>query len=384
MKRLFAVASILLLLFLFALPAQAQGPDFGAEAGRVVFGSNLTLEEGDLIDGDVVVFGGNFVMEPGSEVKGDVVVFGGGVTLGGKVKGNVVGIGGNVTVEPEAVVKGDIAGMGGQITVDESADVSGTVTNGPQFNFADGGFSIKLPTAPTPPAAPRSPETPPQPPQPRVDVRPESRPSFVRQVGRFVGDGIEDIFAALVIAGLSALIVLFFPAHTKTVQQTLAGAGPVSFVLGVITMLASVFLLVLLGLFFWLILPICGIVLVSLALAAALLTGLAVIGRLLGARVFAAFNNPAAGDLSATLLGVALLMLVIRMPFVDHLPWIGWMFAFVGGLTGFLVGSAGLGAVVLSRFGTQVYRGPSGAVPPPPSPPPAPPPPSPPAGDEPA
>ena len=353
-KRTFLIGwMVFLLLLVFALPLQAQGPERG-EAGRVLFGSNLTLEEGDLIDGDVVIFGGNFEMKAGSEVKGDVVVFGGNVTINGEVKGNIAAIGGNVDVQDDAVVKGDIAGLGGQVRVAEGADVSGEIAEGPGVQNREGGFSIEIPSLPGLPATPK----PPIPTVvPRMDFRPESRSNFVARVGNFLGDGIEDLFAALVIAGLGTLVLLFFPAHTRTVEQTLTEAAPASLVLGAVTLMAAGVLMVLLGILFFLILPICGVIFVALALAAALLMGMTAIGKETGMRVFTRLNVPAPSELSATLLGVGLLVLLIRMPFVDHLPLIGWMFGLTGGVIGFLVASAGVGAVVLSRFGTQAYHG---------------------------
>ena len=355
-KRMRIIGWVILLLLFFALPVQAQGAG-GGEAGRVLFGSNLTLEEGDLIEGDVVIFGGNFEMKAGSEVKGDVVVFGGNVTINGEVKGNIAVIGGNVDVQDDAVVKGDIAGLGGQVRVAEGADVSGDIAEGPQVQPKEGSFSIDIPTWPRFPASPKTPEIPIPTVVPRTDFRPESRASFVTRVGRFLGDGIEDVFAALVIAGLGTLVILFFPAHLKTVEQTLTDAAPVSLVLGAVTLMAAGVLMVLLGILFFLILPICGVIFVALALAAALLMGMTAIGKEMGMRLFTRLNVPAPSELSATLLGVGLLVLVIRMPFVDHLPLIGWMFGLVGGVIGFLAASAGVGAVVLSRFGTQAYHG---------------------------
>ncbi len=368
-KKGLLIIGLVLLLLITTTPALAQGPK--SEAGRVVFGANLTLDESDFVDGDVVVFGGNFTMEEGSEVDGDVVVFGGRATINGEVKGDVAVIGGTVEVQSEAYIKGDVASLGGTVTVDESAEVSGSVTKGPDLKFGEGGVSIHLPTQPassggvpevrpeaTAPTAP-TPPAPPERPHVAEKVVPGERRSgsnFVQQVGTFIGDGIQDIFMALVLAGLGVLVVMFFPAHTKIVQQTLTEATPVSFVLGLVTLIASGVLLTVLGVLFFLIIPICGIILVAVALTAAFLLGISVIGKFVGARIFSIANNPSASDVSATLLGVAVLILIIRMPFVDHLPWIGWMFGLTGWLIGVLTASTAVGAVVLSRFGTQPYR----------------------------
>jgi hypothetical protein len=356
MKKLLFVTSLIILIFIFVSPVLAQGPDVDLdEAGRVVFGSDLVLEEGEFVEGDVVVFGGNFEMKEGSEVKGDVVVFGGKVSINGEVKGDVAGIGGEVEIDDNAVIKGDVSSLGGEIDIDEDAEISGIITEGPNFEFDSGEFPFQPPEPPQPPELPEivPPSVDPG------DIRP-SRPSFVAKVGDFVGDGITNIFWALIFGGLSMLLVLFFPVHIKTVQDTLVEGAPVSFLVGIITVPAAVAVIVLLALFSWLIIPACGIIVVVAALFVALLVGWAVVGKLIGVRIFATFDNPSPSDASATLVGVVAFILVASMPFLDHLPWFGWMFGLVGALVGLLVSAAGLGAVVLSRFGTQTYQSSSG------------------------
>ena len=361
MKKLLVVISLIVLLLMAALPVMAQGPGGSSEGGRVVFGSNLTLEEGDVIKGDVVVFGGNFEMEAGSKVKGDVVVFGGNVSIAGEVKGDVAAIGGNVYVGEDGVVKGDAVGLGGKIEIAEGADVSGAVGEGPEFSFGEKGFSFEIPPIPTLSAPQDAPDTPQAPHPPRASEAPSAPKSradssFFSRLARFIGDGIADLFWTLVWSILGVLLVLFFPAHIRAIEETLSQAAPMSFVLGVITLAATAATVALLALLFWLLIPLCGIFVVGLLWMLAMVVGWTVAGKLLGSKVFSAFGNPNASHISTTLLGVALLTLISTMPFLDHLPGLGWMFGFVGGVVGFLAGSVGLGAVVLSRFGTRKYQ----------------------------
>ena len=64
MNLKFRTTTFILLLALLLLPTgpvYAQGP--GPGDGRVVFGSNVTIESGDPFEGDLVVFGGNVTVE---------------------------------------------------------------------------------------------------------------------------------------------------------------------------------------------------------------------------------------------------------------------------------------------------------------------------------
>src|SRR5215207_9888284 len=110
MKITFKFLTLFVLLALVLIPtgsahAQGSGPDNG---GRVIFGSNFTLESGDSFSGDLVVFGGNVTLEDDTELNGNLVVFGGTVVSDGNVNGDVVIIGGQVERAEGAVVEGEV------------------------------------------------------------------------------------------------------------------------------------------------------------------------------------------------------------------------------------------------------------------------------------
>ena len=371
-RWLWRTAILIAMVFLVTVlpkPALAQGP--ASDGVRVQLGSNLTLEEDESLDGGVIVLGGNFTMKEGSEVEGDVIVFGGNVEIQGQVKGNVASFGGNVRVLDEGIVEGDVASVGGNVSAAETAKIEGDVVTNEQFNF-DNGVTIPpipgiaqpdvpdMPDVPDLPSVANEPGFSPQERETYSDFR--SQNTMMARVGRFFGDGFEDIFGALIIAGLSVLIVLFFPKNAQTIQETLNQATGVSFVVGIVTLPVTATVLVLLAVLSILIVPICGFIIVAVGLAVALLAGWAVIGKYLGSQIFSRFNNPRPSEISATFLGAVILTLVGAMPFIDHLPFFGWLFWLIGFLVSILVGSTGLGAVILSRFGTRAYQPASSGV----------------------
>ena len=60
--KLFILFVLVTLVLVPARSAYAQGPNPN-NGGRVIFGSNFTLEKGDTFNGDLVVFGGNVTLE---------------------------------------------------------------------------------------------------------------------------------------------------------------------------------------------------------------------------------------------------------------------------------------------------------------------------------
>jgi hypothetical protein len=112
-------------------------------------------------------------------------------------------------------------------------------------------------------------------------------------------------------------------------------------------------------------------VLVALALILATLYGWIVVGFLLGIRIVRAVQKDREPTPTASaLVGVFTVTIVQQgLMALSHLPCLGFFFWLLGAGLWLLVASIGLGAVVLSRFGTQPYTGPSPAITPPSLPP---------------
>jgi hypothetical protein len=79
---------------------------------RVRIGGGVTVDEGEVVDGNVVAVGGS--AQVNGTVKGDVVAVGGGVTLGphASVERNVTVVGGRLTRDAAAIVGGKASEIG--------------------------------------------------------------------------------------------------------------------------------------------------------------------------------------------------------------------------------------------------------------------------------
>jgi hypothetical protein len=82
------------------------------DGDRVQFGSNITIGEDEVVDGDVVAIGGNVTVD--GEVRGDVVAVGGVVALGPKaqIANNVVVVGGPLRRDPASRIGGRVQEVG--------------------------------------------------------------------------------------------------------------------------------------------------------------------------------------------------------------------------------------------------------------------------------
>ncbi|HIC90012.1 MAG TPA: polymer-forming cytoskeletal protein [Anaerolineae bacterium] len=339
-KRWFLAGTLALLLAILlvaALPMTALAKG-GIGDGRVIFGQNFVLGEGKELDGDLAVFGGNVTLQEGSVVKGDLVVAGGNLVVAGEVEGDVAVFGGNVVLRSSAIVNGDVVSLGGNIQREPGAKVKGDVAEGFSYRW-DLPFRRWR-------VRPEGQEVPPVPPVPgTLVIKSGLSPllAFALRILKIMG-------ATLAIAVLSALVLFFWPEQTRLVGETALSKAALSFGMGLLTMVVVVAVAVILAVTVCLA-PVAFLVLLALALAG--LFGWIAIGWLVGQRILEALNVQFESPIVPGVVGGALITLVNGLLSIAPccLGFLFWL----------LVASLGLGAVVLTRFGTQPYNG--GSVP---------------------
>jgi hypothetical protein len=338
--RFFFALLVGLILALSVTPAFAQGRsgdgsvcaggNTTVESGQSVeslalFGCNGTVKTGGTVRGDVVVFGGNLTTESESTVTGNVAVFGGAANIAGTVNGDVAIAGGSVNLASTAVVNGSVRVAGGSLNRAEGATVRGSVTqeNSPRFGTA---WS-------------------------RIFTTPFTTPFNGFQLAG--ANFLRDLITALALAALGALLVVFFPQPTRRVMETAQRQVGPSLGVGCITLLLAPVL------FLLLLITLVGPVLLVLALAAAWIFGWIAVGYLAGEKILEAFKAREIAPVLAVVIGVFILAIV------GAVPCLGWLISL-------LIGTVGIGAVILTRFGTRPYPytpawapvGPMGPLPP--------------------
>ena len=140
---------------------------------------------------------------------------------------------------------------------------------------------------------------------------------------------------AVTLAVLGLLVVLFWPKQTQRVGDTVVAQPLPSVGVGLLSMVVAFCV----GLV--LLIAACSGLLVWLAAAMAFILGWTAVGLTVGHRVFDALRIRSTQPLEA-MAGVAIISLV-------------WAVPCLGALFAFIVGSAGMGAVVLTRAGTRAY-----------------------------
>jgi hypothetical protein len=315
------VRTILLAILLVALlwPTTAFAKDPFDD--QVVFGGTFTLESGETQQGSLVIFGGAVTTEPDSVVNGDLVLIGGTVEVGGTINGGVVGIGGAVRLAGSAKVNGDVFTLGATLRREEGASISGQVINGIETPLVtdEAQGNVQIPDAP-------------QAPQGAVKSNP-----FLRMIWFF--------FRTFLYTALAVLLVMFLPTPVQRVSRAAvsqpvitAGAGLLTAILAPIALAAITLTLVLIPVTF----------VASGLIFAAWLLGWVALGLEVGDRIGKALKLDWAPAISAGV-GTLVLLFVLGgfrelfpIPCIDLAPLV-------------LVGIWGLGAVLMTGFGTQEY-----------------------------
>ena len=322
MKITVKIASLVLLAMLVFVPMQsafAKGPSFD---GQVIFGQSYTLKNGETLSGDLLVFGGTATLEEGGTVNGNVVLFGGSLVVNGEVSGDVAVTGGSVTIGTSAHLHGNLTTVGASLERAEGSQVDGQIFN-TATSWVVNGDNGNNPVTPSTPATPVVPSI-------HVNFDP-------------LGPLLNAFGQALSLAVLAMLVMLFLAPHADRVAHavmaqplTAGGLGLLTVILAPITLLLLTVTLILI--------PVAAAAVVVLFVAAVF--GWIAIGYEIGQRFTTAIHQNWHPAFSASL-GVFTLTLVAKaLTGIPVLNCVGW-------LVPFLLGLAGLGAVIMTRFGTQ-------------------------------
>lgn len=307
-------AILLALLIALVLPATALAA--GLPEDKVVFGGTYTLESGEVLDGDLIVFGGSVTLEEGSTVQGEVVVFGGTLDANGVITGNLVCIGGLIELGDTAVVQEDVITLGATLDQSANAIVEGEVTSELTRPFMFDFTGIRPGVNPVPNI--------------RVDINPFVTFMWI-------------VLRTLLWAALAVILVLLLPRPLETIGHAAVRQPLITGGLGLLTaVLAPIILLILT-------ITICLIPVAlfgALVLAVAWGIGLIALGLEIGKRLADRLNQDWSLALSAGL-GTLLLIFVLD-GLQEIIPCVGWLLPAI-------VGMIGLGAALLTRFGTQMY-----------------------------
>ncbi|MEA3338065.1 MAG: polymer-forming cytoskeletal protein [Chloroflexota bacterium] len=315
----FSLAIVLLMTLAVPVLAQSDGP------GQIVLGGEYTLQSGQILRGDLGVLGGNAIIEKNATVFGDVIVAGGNLDVAGRIDGDIAVFGGNVTLEESATVDGDVVSFGGNVRREGGAVVEGDVTEdyAPEFPGFRG-----LPIFPG-----------------NLDdfqpMLPRTSPGQVI-FGAFLGF-LRSVILVFALSGLALLVALIWPRGVERIGRAGLAQPAMSLVVGILTWVVGAVAMVLMAVTICLI-PVA--LLTGLLLLAAAIMAWIASGWVVGSKLLAVFKVSTPSVVLQATIGTMVLAIVYFL--VSSIPCVDFIF-------GTLIASFGMGAIVLTRFGTRPY-----------------------------
>ena len=319
---LVAVLVAALLLPVTPVLADEEPPD-----GVFIWDDDYTVKAGESVEGDLVVLNGHATVEAGGQVEGSIVVWNGDADVDGVVEGDLVISGGDITLGDNARITGSvICTWNCNLAQESGTRIEGSIIDGPALPaLRIDGWQMPPTTIPHP-----------------LEAWATGSEMVVRTVLRFA----QSLILVLLVAAIAGLVTLMLPQQTARVGQTVAETPWPSLGYGLLTTVAALALIVILTITICLS-PIA--ILGALALIAGGLFGWLCIGALIGERLLRALKVQDTAPVWAAGLGTLVITLVTAG--LSAFPCIGVL----GWLLIFLVGALGLGAAVLTRFGTRPY-----------------------------
>jgi hypothetical protein len=253
-------------------------------------------------DKRIIKIGSDVTVEEGSTVH-SVFTIGGQITVGGTVEQSVTAVGGSVVLTKTAVVKGNVTALGGVIVMARDAQIDGNLMEINSSNIIN-----------------------------TITAALSSEWEGWSWIFAFVSLAI-----FLVILVLALLIVALLPKPIRIVSEAITEQSFKVVLCGILGLVLIAPLALLLTI------SVVGIALIPLeviVVVCSVLMGFIAVGQLIGGMALHWIGRPNPGTLRATFWGLILLWLI------GWIPYIGWMVKAIAIVIG-------LGAALITRFGTH-------------------------------
>ncbi|MGI6367455.1 MAG: hypothetical protein ACOX2L_03695 [Anaerolineae bacterium] len=309
---------LVVLMLLGPVPALAQSGDI------TLYGDELLIESGQTHIGNVTLLGGSVKIAEGGSLVGDLLVVRGKAEIAGTVSGTVVAIAGETLLHSTSVIDGDLVYSGGRVRQSPGSTLRGDLVGGPGAWTLPGGFLEeeqvdRLPEEETPMGPPLV--------SAQATEEPDGFARALKGVLRFVG-------GLVFMAAFGVLLLSVVPGPVTHVSEVIREHPLPAVGVGLLTLIAAAILVPLLTI---LIVTIPLAFLIVLAGVAAGLVGWVAVALQVGQFIL---SSSGVSRMVKAIAGIVVLALVSNIPCLGFLVSLGAV-------------AWGIGAVVLTRFGTS-------------------------------
>lgn len=253
-------------------------------------------------DKSVIRIGKDVTIEKGQRVR-SVLILGGQITIHGTVEDGVLAVGGSVVLTRTAVVKGDVASVGGVIVIAKDAEIGGDLTEINSTNFYE---------------------------------------TIMNSISSEWA-GWSWVFALISLSILAVVLCMALLTAALLPKQVIAVSEAVRENTLKVILTGVLALVTIAPLALLLTISVIGIALIPLEIILVVLTillGFIAVSRLIGSWVFGLIGKSGTGVVRETFWGLVIIWIV------GWIPYVGWMIKALAIVLG-------LGAALITRFGTH-------------------------------
>lgn len=312
----------------------------------VVLTDHYVLDEGQVVEGDLLIAAPVIALQAGSRVTGNVVLLGETVTVRGQIDGSLAVLADSVNLDVGAFIGSDVSLCADNIRRDDRVEIGGVYSA--SCDHIGDLMSEVAPLAFDPNRWTWRNFDPTNWDLSRFRWMEDIQPPQVSPAQR-LGLGIA---WALGIGALASLYALIFPQSLRRISDAALSAPVASGGVGLLALILSVVISGVIAVSLILIVTVIFVPLVALlwlALLALMLIGWTALGLPAGTWLLARFGVRRASPMAATAVGTTLLTLLLGLLCISD---VGGLLA-CGVLT--LLGSWGMGAAILTQLGRQRY-----------------------------
>ncbi len=331
-KKIIAIITILFLVSLITVSVYASNSDAPRKDDEIIFNETYVLKENSILNGNLVAINSTVVVKKNVIITGDVVLIASSINLNAEVNGSLIAFGGIVSLFEETIIHGDLISPGAQTFRAEGSKVFGqiftseTLTIQDYENFDDINFETF------------------QSDQSQLD-------NFFNQnpVLNPIAQVLWVIFSSFIVSVVSVFVVFIFRKRTQIISNTLQSNLIESGGFGLVTLIIVFpILTVIFGIlvFTVILLPISLLVFILMALLT--FVGWVMTCIEIGRMVVTALKREWS---DAVIAGIGSFIMTLIITSLNLVFW-----DIFGLAIGLIVTSLGVGALLLTRFGSRIYK----------------------------
>lgn len=340
MKKIIGIIiAVIFLVSLITGTAYASNSDAPKLDDQIIFNETYILEENTVLNGNLVAINSIVIVKENAIITGDIVLIGSSININAEVNGSLIAFGGVVNLFENTIIHGDLVTPGSETFRAEGAEVYGQLMTSELKDLKDSAKIDDIEALLDAIDVPAQPDR----------INPINTVFTQNSILNPIARVLWIIFSSFIVSVASVFVVLVFRKRTKVISQTIKDNPLESGGFGLVTLIVIFpILTVIFGILAItiILLPVSLLVFIIMALVGFIGWVMSCIE--IGRMVVSAIKRDWSDEVIA---GIGTFIMTFVIMGINLIFWdiVGWMI-------GMVVTALGVGALLLTRFGSKAYK----------------------------